>query len=63
MNGNFKIKAEFIFESNRKGTAETVKFLYVCDPDKNCECEKTMCGKDCTMTSNIQFAKRFDLDG
>ena len=31
--------------------------LYLCDKDKNTECNKKYCGKECNYTSNIEFAK------
>lgn len=64
MDGNFKIKSEFIFESARKGTALDVTILYECDADKNSECSKENCycnGGDCHMTDDIHCAKRFDV--
>ena len=60
MNGNYKIKAEIVFESVNKGTAQDVKMFFVCDPQKNTECKKQSCGI-CKHTSNIAFAKRFDV--
>lgn len=34
-----------------------IKPLYICDTNKNIECEKNNCGL-CTMTDNIKYAKR-----
>lgn len=31
--------------------------LYLCDKDRNIECNKKYCGKECNYTSNIEFAK------
>ena len=31
--------------------------LYLCDKDKNTECNKKYCGKECNYTNNIEFAK------
>lgn len=31
--------------------------LYLCDKDKNTECNKKYCGKKCNYTTNIEFAK------
>ena len=31
--------------------------LYLCDKDKNTECNKKYCGKECNYTNNIAFAK------
>lgn len=31
--------------------------LYLCNKDKNTECNKKYCGKECNYTSNIEFAK------
>lgn len=31
--------------------------LYLCDIDKNIECNKKYCGKECNYTNNIEFAK------
>lgn len=64
MDGNFKIKSEFIFESEHKGTALDVTILYECDADKNSECTKENCycnGGDCHMTDDIHCAKRFGI--
>lgn len=61
MNGNFKIKSEWVFTSVKKGTALNVEVLYICDPNLNTECKKTNCG-ECTHTRNIKFAKRFDVN-
>lgn len=61
MKANFKIKAEYIFQTNKKGTAIDVKMVYECDPDLNIDCKKTECGI-CKHTTNIQYAKRFDID-
>lgn len=52
----FKYKSDFIFLN------DSVKIHFVCDPEKNTECTKENCGKECTMTSNIKFAKRFELN-
>lgn len=59
MKANFKIKSEYIFSSCNKGTSLRCDVLFVCDPERNTECKKTFCG-ECKMTSNIEFAKRFD---
>jgi len=55
---NYKLKAEIIVENTDKNT--TQKIFYECDPDLNTECNKRSCG-DCKHTSNISFAKRFDV--
>lgn len=34
-----------------------IESLYLCDKDKNTECNKKYCGKECNYTSNIEFAK------
>ena len=34
-----------------------IELLYLCDKDKNTECNKKYCGKECNYTSNIEFAK------
>lgn len=31
--------------------------IYLCDKDKNTECNKKYCGKECNHTTNIEFAK------
>lgn len=31
--------------------------LYLCDPDKNTTCKKTLCQKECKMTDDIKYAK------
>lgn len=31
--------------------------LYLWDKDKNTECNKKYCGKECNYTNNIEFAK------
>lgn len=34
-----------------------IELLYLCDKDKNTECNKKYCGKECNYTNNIEFAK------
>lgn len=34
-----------------------IEALYLCDKDKNTECNKKYCGKECNYTNNIKFAK------
>lgn len=34
-----------------------IEALYLCDKDKNTECNKKHCGKECNYTNNIEFAK------
>ena len=34
-----------------------IKAIYLCDKDKNTECNKKHCGKECNYTNNIEFAK------
>ncbi len=57
---NYKIKAEYLFQQYENGAS--VDILYECDAERNTECAKTNCG-ECKHTSEIRFAKRFDLDG
>lgn len=33
--------------------------LYLCDPDKNKDCRKTICQKDCYFTTREECAKRY----
>ena len=54
----YKIKSEIIFRSNDKGTGIDFQVLYECD---GLACEN--CSSDlCHLTSNINHAKRFDID-
>ena len=56
--GSYKCKCELWIEENG-----SMSLLFVCDPKKNVTCTKgSMCGKECTMTSDIHCAKEFDLD-
>lgn len=34
-----------------------MKKTWLCDPKKNKNCPKDLCQKDCTLTTEIQFAK------
>lgn len=34
-----------------------IEAIYLCDKDKNTECNKKHCGKECNYTNNIEFAK------
>lgn len=36
------------------------KELYLCDPDKNVECEKTSCKDLCMMTTHKEYAATFE---
>ena len=57
----FKIKSEIIFAPCKKGTAIEAKMFFVCDPERNTECNKILCGECCKSTTNIKFAKRFGV--
>lgn len=58
-----KLKCELWIASNEDSTGANMSLLFVCDPKKNVTCTKgSMCGKECTMTSDILCAKEFDLD-
>lgn len=61
MSKRYKLKAEYFVETDETRKAASVDVLFVCDPERNTECKKTNCG-ECQMTSNIEFAKRFDFD-
>lgn len=60
----YKLKSEILIEMDKasKGTAVNVKMIFVCDPEKNVECNKRGCGKCCTMTKHIEYAKHFEID-
>ena len=34
-----------------------IEAIYLCDKDKNTQCSKKHCGKECNYTNNIEFAK------
>ena len=51
----YKIKSEILVE------ADKVLTIFVCDPEKNVECNKRECGKECKMTTNIKYAKHYDI--
>lgn len=57
----YKLKAEIYFKPVGKGEAVDAQMLFVCDPELNTECRKTGC-VDCTMTSRVEYAKRFEID-
>lgn len=64
---DYKVKCEISVimkcTHNNKIKAE-IKALYICDPNKNTQCEKTECienGGCCKCTTNIDYAKHFDL--
>ncbi|MGA4517405.1 hypothetical protein ACPA0F_09060 [Solibacillus silvestris] len=57
----FKIKSELIFRADEKGYVLS-EALYVCDPELNTECRKTHCGEECTMTKEMIYAKRFNVN-
>lgn len=35
-----------------------IELLYLCDKDKNTECNKKYCGKECNYTNNIEHAMK-----
>jgi len=35
-----------------------IELLYLCDKDKNTECNKKYCGKECNYTNNIEYAMK-----
>ena len=57
----YKLKIEMLVEGNTESRGANIKALYICDPDKNTECKKTGCGKECKMTANIKYAKHYDI--
>lgn len=53
---NFMIKAEYIIGDN------SIDVLFECDPERNTECSKLCCGEECTRTTKMQYAKRYDVE-
>lgn len=45
-----------------KSTSAKKDILYLCDPCKNTECQKSACQKQCKLTAKREFAK-IDEDG
>lgn len=35
-----------------------IELLYLCDKDKNTECNKKYCGKECNYTNNIEYVMK-----
>lgn len=40
-----------------------MKSLYICDPEKNKECKKTLCQTDCFLTTKKEYEKKLSPPG
>lgn len=61
-NFNEEMVCDFVSSSNDFINEVVNKYfgiepLYLCNKDKNTECNKKYCGKECNYTSNIELAK------